>query len=154
MKATLRHIYLCRTANMSWRTCVVIKQIQSNPFPEWWDNLLLTVQKTARQQHHLCSRDYSDHSGTELLPTHGPSSSRCSSLLWLNILFADNLKLNKPIILLFAISWTYSGYWVTSARVFVSAGYHASVGNERVNQLAKETLDPDRPTGKCPLYRF
>ena len=31
MKATLRHIYLCRTANMSWRTCVVVKQIQSNP---------------------------------------------------------------------------------------------------------------------------
>ena len=30
MKATLRHIHLCRTANMSWRTCVVIKQIQSN----------------------------------------------------------------------------------------------------------------------------
>ena len=31
MKITLRHIYLCRTANMSWRTCVVVKQIQSNP---------------------------------------------------------------------------------------------------------------------------
>ena len=31
IKATLRHIYLCRTANMSWRTCVVVKQIQSNP---------------------------------------------------------------------------------------------------------------------------
>ena len=30
MKATLRHIYLCRTANMSCRTCVVVKQIQSN----------------------------------------------------------------------------------------------------------------------------
>ena len=30
MKATLRHIYMCRTANMSLRTCVVIKQIQSN----------------------------------------------------------------------------------------------------------------------------
>ena len=30
MKATLRHIYSCRTANMSWRTCVVVKQIQSN----------------------------------------------------------------------------------------------------------------------------
>ena len=29
MKATLRHIYLCRTANMSWRTCVVVKQIKS-----------------------------------------------------------------------------------------------------------------------------
>ena len=32
MKATLRYIYLCRTANMSWRTCVVVKQIQSNHF--------------------------------------------------------------------------------------------------------------------------
>ena len=31
MKATLRYIYMCRTANMSWRTCVVVKQIQSNP---------------------------------------------------------------------------------------------------------------------------
>ena len=30
MKASSRHIYLCRTANMSWRTCVVVKQIQSN----------------------------------------------------------------------------------------------------------------------------
>ena len=30
MKATLRLVYLCRTANMSWRTCVVVKQIQSN----------------------------------------------------------------------------------------------------------------------------
>ena len=30
MKTTLRLIYLCRTAHMSWRTCVVVKQIQSN----------------------------------------------------------------------------------------------------------------------------
>ena len=30
MKATLRHIYLCMTAYMSWRTCVLVKQIQSN----------------------------------------------------------------------------------------------------------------------------
>ena len=30
MKATLRHIHLCRTANMSWRMCVIVKQIQSN----------------------------------------------------------------------------------------------------------------------------
>ena len=30
MKETLRDIYLCRTANVSWRTCVVVKQIQSN----------------------------------------------------------------------------------------------------------------------------
>ena len=43
MKATLRHIYLCRTANMSWRTCVIVKQIQSNQptiqmmFDNWTD---------------------------------------------------------------------------------------------------------------------
>ena len=30
MKATLRHIYLGRTAYMSQRTCAVVKQIQSN----------------------------------------------------------------------------------------------------------------------------
>ena len=26
----LNHIYLCRTANMPWRTCVVVKQMQSD----------------------------------------------------------------------------------------------------------------------------
>ena len=31
MQATLRHIYMFRTANMSLRTYVVVKQIQSNP---------------------------------------------------------------------------------------------------------------------------
>ena len=60
------------------------------PFPEWWDNLPPTVQKTARQQHHLCSWGYSHQSGTELLPTHGPSPSWCGSLLWLNVLFASS----------------------------------------------------------------
>ena len=30
IECTLRHIYLCSTANMSCRTCVVVKQIQSN----------------------------------------------------------------------------------------------------------------------------
>ena len=60
------------------------------PFPEWWDSLSSTVQKTARQQHHLCSWGYSHQSGTDLLPTHGPSPSRCSGLLWLGVLFASN----------------------------------------------------------------
>ena len=60
------------------------------PFPEWWDNMPPTVQKTARQQHHLRSWGYSHQSGTELLPTHGPSPSWCGSLLWLNVLFAGN----------------------------------------------------------------
>ena len=42
MKATLRHSYLCRTANMSWRTCVVVKQIQSNQSKadEWFCPLI------------------------------------------------------------------------------------------------------------------
>ena len=38
----------------------------------------------------LLSGGYSHQSGTELLPTHGPSPSRCGSLLWLNVLFAGN----------------------------------------------------------------
>ena len=29
MKTAMRDIYLCITANMSWRTCVVVKQMQS-----------------------------------------------------------------------------------------------------------------------------
>ena len=60
------------------------------PFQEWWDNLPPTVQKTARQQHYHFSWGYSHQSGTELLPTHGPSPSWCGSLLWLNVLFAGN----------------------------------------------------------------
>ena len=59
-------------------------------FHHLWDNLPPTVQKTARQQHHLCTWGYSHQSGTEPLPTHGPSPSRCSGLLWLNVLFAGN----------------------------------------------------------------
>ena len=60
------------------------------PFRGWQDNLPPTVQKTVRQQHHLCSWGYSHHFGTELFPTHGFSSSRRSSLLWLNVLFVGN----------------------------------------------------------------
>ena len=46
---------------------------------------------------------------------------------------------------LFAISWT-SGYWVTKAHVhFCWIPSHCGIeGNERVDQLAKETLDHDK----------
>ena len=44
-----------------------------------------------QQQRHLCSWGYSLHSDTELLSIPGPSSSCCSILLWLNVLFAGNL---------------------------------------------------------------
>ena len=60
------------------------------PFPEWWDNLPPLDLKIARQQYHLCCWGYSHHSGTELLPTHGPSPPRCNSLLWLNVLLAGD----------------------------------------------------------------
>ena len=60
------------------------------PFPEWWDYLPPLDQKITRQQHHLCCWSYSHHSGTELLPTHGPSPLRCNSLLWLNVLLAGD----------------------------------------------------------------
>ena len=60
------------------------------PFPEWWDNLPPIVEKTARQQHHLCSWSHSHQSGAELLPTHRPSPSRRCCLLWLHVLFSGN----------------------------------------------------------------
>ena len=64
----------------------------STAFPEWWDNLPPTVQNTARQQHHLCSWGYSHQSGTELLPTHGPSPPRYSPLA--SVLYTDM----KPLV--------------------------------------------------------
>ena len=64
--------------------------INHHLFPEWWDNLPLLDQKIARQQYHLCCWGYSHHSGTELLPTHGPNPPRCNSLLWLNVLLAGD----------------------------------------------------------------
>ena len=39
----------------------------------------------------ICAAEATAITGTEQLPTHGSISSRCSSLLWLNILFAGNL---------------------------------------------------------------
>ena len=56
MRTTLRHIYLCRTANKSWRTCVVVKQIQSNPIqPTVWScgiHLRAITQECSRCRYH------------------------------------------------------------------------------------------------------
>ena len=100
------------------------------------------VQKTARQQHHFCSWGYSHHSGVELLWTHGSSSSRCSSLLWLNVLFAGNWKWRhrEPLHLPYhELLWSLRDKgtrvhfgWIPS--------HCDSEGNERVDQLAKLTL--------------
>ena len=110
------------------------------PFPEWWDNLLPTVQKTGIKQHHRCSWGYSHQSGTE---THGPSPTQCSGPFWLNVLFASNWgwRHREPFIchimnLLCLLSGTRVRFcWIASHCVIE--------GNVRVEQLAKETLDQD-----------
>ena len=73
----------------------------------------------------LCCWGYSHHSGTDLLPTHGPSPPRCNSLLWLNVLLAGDWGWShwEP----FYLPWTSFGFWMTKAHIFVSAGYQAIV---------------------------
>ena len=127
------------------------------PFPEWWDNLPPTVQKTARQQHHLCSWGYSHQSGTELLSTHGPSPSRCGSLLWLNVLFAGNwgwrhwepfyLPYHEPALV---IAW--QGH-TCSFLLGTKPLWHWR--KWKSGSTSKRDPRPRyRPTGKCPLYRY
>ena len=127
------------------------------PFPEWWDNLPPTVQKTARQQHHLCSWGYSHQSGTELLPTHGPSPSWRGSLLWLNVLFADNwgwrhrepfyLRYHEPALVI---------EWQRHTCPFLQ-GTKPLWHWRKWKSGPTSKRDPRpryRPTGKCPLYRY
>ena len=127
------------------------------PFPEWWDNLPPTVQKTAKQQHHLCSWGYSHQSGTELIPTHGPSPSRCGSLLWLNVLFAGNwgwrhwepfyLPYHEPALV---IEW--QGH-TCSFLLGTKPLWHWR--KWKSGPTSKRDPRPRyRPTGKCPLYRY
>ena len=42
-------------------------------------------------------------------------------------LVCRQLRVKTPRTILFAISWTCSGHWVTRAQMFVSAGYQATV---------------------------
>ena len=127
------------------------------PFPGWWDNLLPTVQKTARQQHHLCCWGYSHHSGTELLPTHGSSSSRCISLLWLNVLFADNwgwrhpepfyLSYHEPALV---IRWQgHTCPLLLDTKPLWHRGKWKSGPTWKRDPWSRL-----RPIGKCPLYKF
>ena len=94
---------------------------------------------------------------TELLPTHGPSSSRCNSLLWLHVLFAvswgwrDRQPLYLPS---HEIFWLLRGKG-TCVRYCWIPGHCGFGGNETVDQLAKATIDQNiKTTGKCPLYTF
>ena len=106
------------------------------PFPDRWDNLPPTVQKTFRQQHHLCSWGYSHQSGTELLPTYGPSPPRCSGRV------CRQMRVKTLRTLLFAISCTSSG-WVTRAPIFGSAGYQATVALKEIKRASGPTSKRD-----------
>ena len=99
---------------------------------------------TARQQHHLSSWGYSHQSGTEVLPTHGPSASRCSGLLWLNVLFTGNrVWRHLEHFICHILLWLLND---RGPRVrFCWVPSHCGIeGNERMDQLAKETLDQDK----------
>ena len=126
-------------------------------FPEWRDNLPPNVQKTARQQHHICSWGYRHQSGTELLPTHGLCPSWCGSLLWINVLFAGNWgwRHREPF---------YLPYH-EPALVIEWQGHTCSflLGTKPLWHWRKWMSGPTskrdprpryRPTGKCPLYRY
>ena len=126
-------------------------------FSVWWDNLTPTVKKTTRQQHHLCSCGYSHQSATALLPTHGPSPSRCSGLLWLNVLFTGNwgwghqepsyLPYHGPALV---IEWQRH---TCSFLLDTKPLYHW--GKWKSGQTSKGDPRPrHRPTDKCPLYTF
>ena len=78
----------------------------------------------------------------------GPVRHDVNSLLWLNVLLAGQSRVKIPRTLSFAKSWTSSGYW--TIRVYRSIYHfcwissHCGIfGNERVGQLAKDTLEND-----------
>ena len=111
------YIYLWWTGNMSWRTRVVVKQIQSNQ-PVHHDVVV-----------------YSD-SMSCLLAIEGEDFENPFICHIMNLLWSLSDKGTRVRFC-----------WVPS---------HCGIdGNERVDHLAKETLDQDiDPTGKCPLYRY
>ena len=57
--------------------------------------------------------------------------------------------------LLFAVSWTCSGYWVTRARAhFCWIPSHCGIEANGSGTTGKRQHGPwHRPTGKCPLHR-
>ena len=127
------------------------------PFPEWWDNLPPTVQKTARQQHHLCSWGHSHQFGAELLPTHGTSPSRCSCLLRLNVLFAGNWgwRHREPFYLPYhepALVTEWQGHTCLFL-LDTKTLWHWRKWKSRPNSK-RDPRPRYRLTGKCPLYLY
>ena len=119
------------------------------PFPEWWDNLPPTVQKTVRQQHHLCSWGYNHQSGTELLPTRGTSPSRWTGRL--NVLFTGNwvwrhrepfyLPYHKPALVIEWQRHTCSFLLDTDPLASVDYTYLKPLVNSYIQQLVQTQWD-------------
>ena len=53
-----------------------------------------------------------------------------------------NTRVKTPRTLLLAISWTCSGYWVTEAHIFISAGYQATVALRKWKSGPTSKRDP------------
>ena len=96
-------------------------------------------------------------SGTELVPTHGPSPSWCSSLLWLNVLFAGNwgwrhresfyLPYHEP-----AVVTEWQGH-TCSFLLGTKPLWHWR--KWKSGPTSKRDPRPRyRSTGKCPIYRY
>ena len=100
---------------------------------------------------------YSHQSGTELLPTHGPSPSWRGSLLWLNVLFAGNWgwRHQEPFYLPYhepALVIEWQGH-TCSFLLCTKPLWHW--GKWKSGPTSKRDPRPRyRPTGKCPLYRY
>ena len=112
---------------------------------------------TARQQHNLRSWGPSHQSGTELLPTHGPSPSWRSCLLWLNVLFAGNwgwrhwepfyLPYHEP-------AWDTESHGHTCSFLLDTKPlWHWMKWKSRPT-CKRDPRSRYRPTGKCPPYRY
>ena len=94
---------------------------------------------------------------TELLPIPRPSSSRCSILLWLNVLFAGNwgCRQREPFYLSYhehalVIEWQGHTY-----PLMMDTKPLWNWGKCKSGPTNKRDHWPwHRPTGKCPLYRF
>ena len=126
---------------LGWSLVVVIKR----HFQDGEKTCRQLSKNTVGQQRHLCSWGYSHQSGTELLRTHGPSPSRCNDLLWLNVLFAGNWveseDTENPFIChVMNLLWFLSDKG-TRVRFCWTPSTCGTEGNERIDQLARETLD-------------
>ena len=123
-------------------------------FPEWRDNLPLLVQETPGWQHHLWL--------LRLRPslwhwTIIGTLSLCDMMLYSTLIqyhTCKQLREKIPRTISYAILWTFSAYWAIKARVrFCWIPSHCSIeGNEKVNQLAKESLDRDIDTMARDLH--